>query len=160
MAQRTSLDRTTLIHAPIERIFPFFSDPRNLARLTPPSLGFRIISCPDRTLREGDRIVYSIRLMGVRVRWITRITEWVDGIRFADFQERGPYRYWLHEHAFERAADGVLMTDHVEYDLPLGVAGRIAGGWFVRSRLRSIFEFRAKAITAVFGETDERIDRR
>ena len=55
------LERTTFVPAPIERVFDFFSDPRNLARLTPSSLGFTILSAPGRALQQGDEIEYRIR---------------------------------------------------------------------------------------------------
>jgi hypothetical protein len=74
------LHRETFLPAPREQVFAFFSDPQNLARITPPSLGFSIVERPERTLRAGDRIRYHIRLFGIRIGWTTRITDWVDGV--------------------------------------------------------------------------------
>lgn len=144
------VDRETFIPAPRAEVFAFFGDPNNLARITPPSLGFEIIDAPRRTLRQGDRIRYRIRLLGIPLPWLSHITEWDEGRFFVDEQERGPYRRWRHEHTLRDAPGGVLMLDRVEFELPLGLLGRIFGGWFVRRNLRQIFDYRAQAIGRIF----------
>lgn len=145
------LERTSFIDASIVRVFAFFSDPQNLAKITPPSLGFQIVEAPQRRLQEGDRIVYRIRVNGVPVRWVTHITSWEEGKSFSDFQEKGPYRLWHHLHTFESKNGGVEMKDRVEYELPFGFLGAFFGGWFVRRQLKRIFDFREQTIRATFG---------
>lgn len=145
-----TLQRTTFIKAPLDKVFAFFSDPRNLARITPESMGFEIVEAPARAVREGDRIRYRIRVMGIPLRWTTLITRWEENVVFADLQERGPYRHWLHTHTFRAVDGGVEMGDLVEYELPLGLLGRLGGEWLVRRQLRTIFDHRAAAIAAYF----------
>lgn len=144
-----TLKRDTLLTADLARVFDFFSDPNNLTRITPPSLGFRIIEAPSRRLRAGDRIEYRIRVLGVPVRWVTRITEWREGVRFADEQETGPYRRWRHVHEFETVPEGVLMKDTVDYELLFPPFGGLVAGWWVRRQLREIFDYRAEVITSI-----------
>lgn len=136
--------------APRSDVFRFFSDPDNLARITPRSLGFEIVTAPDRSLRKGDRIRYRIRLFGIPLPWTSHITEWQQGRRFVDEQERGPYRRWRHEHILSDAEHGTLMIDRVDYELPLGRLGSLFGGWWVRRNLRQIFDYRTRAIAEVF----------
>lgn len=143
-------ERTTRIDARLARVFEFFSAPANLARITPPEMGFRIVRGPGRPLREGDRIEYRIRVFGVPLRWTTLITLWREGEAFADLQERGPYRYWLHTHTFRAVAGGVEMHDLVEYELPFGLLGRLFGGRLVERQLEKIFDHRAQVIADVF----------
>lgn len=144
------LHQETVISAPRAEVFAFFSDPRNLARITPPSLGFQIVQAPDRDLRAGDSIDYFIRLMGIRVPWRTRITVWEPEVRFVDEQERGPYSLWRHEHVLSDTDGGTRMIDHVEYRLPAGALGSLAAGWWVRRNLRTIFDYRGKVIAELF----------
>lgn len=144
------LERTTFIRAPLADVFDFFGEPSNLARITP-AMGFRILEGPKRKLREGDTIAYRLRIFGlVPVKWRTRITKWIDGVEFADLQERGPFRYWLHTHTFVEKDGGVEMFDRVEYELPLGALGRVVAGALVARELERIFDYRAAAITAAF----------
>jgi len=145
------LERETVIAAPRRTVFEFFSDPRNLARITPRALGFEIVDAPDRRLREGDRIRYRIRLLGISLPWVSRITEWRENTGFVDEQERGPYKRWRHEHTLFASNRGVLMRDRVEYELPFGALGRVVAGWWVRRNLERIFDFRARAIGEIFG---------
>jgi uncharacterized protein len=152
--KRSRFEQTTRLRAPLGEVFEFFSSPANLGRITPPAMRFRIIEGPARKIREGDRIRYTIRVMGVPVRWTTRIVAWRDGEEFSDLQESGPYAYWLHTHMF-REEDGVVtMTDVVEYELPFGFAGRMAAGWLVRRQIEGIFEYRAKVMRSLFEQPD------
>ncbi len=145
------LESSTVIAAPLADVFGFFSTPGNLARITPPAMGFRITAGPDRRLREGDRIHYTVRVLGIPLRWTTLITLWREGEAFADLQERGPYRYWHHTHTFREVDGEVTMYDRVEYELPFGFLGRLVGQPIVRRQLDAIFAFRAKAIREIFG---------
>lgn len=147
---RRRLERTTIISAPIGDVFDFFSAPENLGRITPPAMRFQITRGPGRRLREGDQVEYSIRVLGFPVRWTTRIVLWREGDRFADLQERGPYRYWLHTHTFREVPEGVEMKDVVEYELPFGLLGSVFGGWLVRRQLDGIFEFRETVVRSIF----------
>ena len=144
-------ERTTIVEAPAETVWAFFSDPANLAKITPPSMGFEIVSSPGRALQAGDRIDYRIRIAGLPVRWRTLISDWDPPRSFTDEQEKGPYRRWTHRHTFQPMDDGkVLVTDRVEYELPLGVVGRLAGGFWVRRQLRKIFDYRSEIIRREF----------
>lgn len=147
---RRRLEHTTVIPASVGEVFEFFSAPENLGRITPPAMRFRITRGPGRRLREGDRIEYSIRIFGLPARWTTHIVLWREGEVFADLQERGPYRYWLHTHTFREVPGGVEMQDVVEYELPFGLLGRIFGGWLVRRQLDRIFDFRATVVRSLF----------
>jgi len=145
------LERRTFVPAPLPEVFAFFSDPGNLARLTPPAMHFRIVEAPSGALAAGDRIRYTIRLLGFRVKWTTRIATWADGESFSDTQERGPYRRWDHLHRFREAPGGVEMTDRVEYEVGFGPIGRLAHAVWVERQLREIFDFRERAIGSIFG---------
>lgn len=145
-----SLDQTQEIEAPLEEVFAFFSDPGNLARITPPWLRFRVHGAPPRFLSEGSRIEYRIRWTVLTLRWVTRITRWSPGVEFQDVQERGPYRNWVHTHRFSQVGRTVRMEDHVEYELPFGLLGRIAHRLLVRRQLEQIFEYRRRVIGDMF----------
>jgi ligand-binding SRPBCC domain-containing protein len=144
------LERVTFIRASLRDVFDFFSEPQNLGRITP-AMGFRILDGPQRRLRADDRISYRLRIFGVvPVTWRTRITKWTDGVEFADQQERGPFRRWLHTHTFRERDGGVEMHDRVEYELPFGKVGKMVGGWLVRRELEKIFDYRGEAIRRIF----------
>lgn len=152
------LERETFVPRPRRVVFAFFGDPGNLARITPRSLGFEIVDAPRRTLRRGDRIRYRIRVLGIPIGWTTLISDWESNERFVDVQERGPYKSWRHEHVLVDAPGGTLMRDRVEYELPLGVLGRLFGGPWVRRNLRTIFAYRAQQIDDLFSARVVRVE--
>ncbi len=150
------LQRRQTLHAPLESVFAFFSDAGNLAAITPPWLGFTILTPLPVEMREGLRLDYRIRLAGVPLRWRTEIVQWDPPRGFVDRQERGPYALWEHRHRFH--ADGALvqMADEVRYRLPLGPIGRLAHALAVRRALEAIFDYRRDRIDERFGSAARR----
>lgn len=144
------LQRTTLLPGSLAEVFAFFKNPRNLERITPPWLGFRITSATDEAVREGTRIAYRLSLHGIPLRWESRIAEYEKDSHFADEQLRGPYARWYHRHTFRAVPGGVEMTDDVEYRLPFGPLGRLVHWLVVRHQLRAIFHYRTAAIVRQF----------
>jgi ligand-binding SRPBCC domain-containing protein len=144
------LRRQAFIPAPLEEVFQFFADARNLEQITPPWLHFRVLTPEPIEMKPGTRIRYRLRIAGVPVRWDTCIASWQPGKSFVDRQERGPYRRWVHTHGFESIADGVLMEDEVRYALPFGLLGRLAHALWVRSALAQIFDYRFERIREIF----------
>jgi ligand-binding SRPBCC domain-containing protein len=140
--------------APLEAVFAFFERPENLQALTPRSLGFRMLT-PSVVMREGALMDYTIRLLGVPVRWTTLIDSYDPPRGFTDVQLRGPYSYWRHAHRFEPQAGGTMMTDEVRYLLPWEPLGRLALP-LVAWQLDRIFRFRGQAIRSIFPEQERR----
>ncbi len=151
MTVHTFTRRTTLLH-PIDRVFDFFSRAENLEAITPPWLGFRIVTTLPIDMREGTLIEYSLRLRGLPLRWASRIERWNPPHAFVDVQVRGPYRLWEHTHSFAAIQGGTEMSDTVRYALPFGPIGRLAAP-FVARDLRRIFDYRASVIVQSIGDS-------
>lgn len=144
------LHASQLIERPIDEVFDFFSRPENLARITPPGMCFDRLS-DDTEMCAGLEIDYRIRpLLGIPMRWRTRIDTYEPPNSFSDVQLRGPYRRWEHRHTFRSVAGGTLIEDDVTYELPLGPLGAIAHGLIVRGQVLEIFRYRARTIAAIF----------
>jgi ligand-binding SRPBCC domain-containing protein len=144
------LHRELLIPAPIDELFTFFSDPANLARITPKSVGFRDLTPNKETMRTGLRIIHQIRVFGIPQRWETVIEEYDPPHGFVDRQAKGPYKYWRHRHSFEEVPGGTLMRDDVQYELPFGPLGSLTHRLFVKRQLDHIFDYRGRKIGKLF----------
>jgi len=145
------LERRLVVPRPLDQVFPFFAEPRNLARITPPWLGFRIATGGDLTMRRGLEISYRIRPLGIPQRWTSRISVWDPPRRFVDEQLRGPYRKWHHLHEFLEVTGGTEIRDEVTYELPFGPCGRVAHRLLVRRQLESIFHYRERVVRELLG---------
>lgn len=146
------LEREQLLPIPIEEAWRFFSTPRELARITPPSMGF-VIREPfdDRDTYAGQRIAYTVRpVLGIPLTWVTLIEVVEAPHRFVDTQLKGPYKRWWHEHMFTEVGGGTLMCDRVEYELPMGPLGELAHHLFVRRKLDHIFGYRRRVLEDLF----------
>ena len=147
----TRMHRNTLVHAPIEQTFDFFSNASNLERLTPPWLRFSIRSAVPVLMHEGAEIEYRIHVYGVPIRWVSVIEVWEPGMRFVDRQVTGPYVWWRHEHRFERADEATRIIDDIEF------APRMA--WITGRRVKRdvelIFDYRQDAVRRIFEDRRE-----
>jgi len=131
-----------------DTVFAFFSDGRNLARLTPPEMHLRTPSAPV-PMRSGATIDYTMRVRGLGVRWRALIVDWRPGVRFTDVQLRGPYQWWRHTHEFERKDSGVVVRDRIDYALPFAPLSNIALP-AVRRDIEKAFAYRRRAIEELF----------
>ncbi|BDD08483.1 hypothetical protein FUAX_09150 [Fulvitalea axinellae] len=136
-----------------EEAWQFLSDPRNLNKIVPPEMDFRITSETEGDeIFPGQIITYTVKpVPGFRSNWVTEITQ-VDPERyFIDEQRHGPYAMWHHEHWVKEIPGGTAMFDHVSYKLPLGILGNWLEPLVARKRLRLIFEYRFQKLEEIFG---------
>lgn len=146
-----TLRREQLIRTPRAELFAFFERPENLAQITPASLGFRILTPPPIPMHAGSVIDYTVKLLGLPVRWTTVIAAYEPPHLFVDVSLRGPYSFWHHTHTFDEVPDGVLITDEVRYALPFGFLGRLIHSLWVRHELKRVFDHRERVIAEMFG---------
>lgn len=144
------LQATTSLAQPIERVFPFFAEAKNLQNLTPPWLDFRIVKSPD-ALGPAATIDYRLRIRGIPLRWRSEITVWDPPRRFVDEQRRGPYRLWIHEHDFEPIDGGTRCHDRVTYAVS---GGALVNRLVVEPDLRRLFDYRRRRLEEQFGPAD------
>jgi ligand-binding SRPBCC domain-containing protein len=129
----------------------FFSRPENLARITPPDLGFTVTSPLPERMYAGMIVSYRVSPFGgVRVCWVTEITHVREPEFFVDEQRSGPYRFWHHQHHFRAVDGGVEMTDLVHYQMPFGWVGELLAGRLVERRLAGIFAYRRQVLDQLF----------
>jgi ligand-binding SRPBCC domain-containing protein len=143
------LRREATLDCPLEELFSFFADARNLETMTPSWLHFRILSPLPVEMKVGALIRYRLRLHGIPISWTTRITVWDPPWRFVDEQLSGPYRMWVHEHTFEATATGTLARDHVRYRV---YGGALVNRFLVRRDLERVFDYRQARLASVSAE--------
>ena len=131
---------------PVGKTFSFFKEAKNLEKITPKFLKFKILKQSTPEIREGTKINYSLSLHGFPVGWQSMITDWKPNKKFSDIQLKGPYNHWYHTHEFEEKNGGTLIKDKVLYKVPFGVPGDLVAGKFIEKDLETIFNYRYKII--------------
>jgi len=147
------LKRTIKLPISVEEAWGFFSNPRNLQKITPKNMGFNITSeFFKQKMYAGQIITYIVRpMLGIKMNWMTEITQVKDKEFFIDEQRVGPYKIWHHQHHFKAIDGGVEMTDIIDYVVPLGFLGRLVEPILVRKKLKEIFDYREIKMDEMFG---------
>jgi hypothetical protein len=145
-----------IIQRPLAEVFAFFSQPENLALITPDHLAFNIITPPPVEMKQGAIIDYTIRLFKVSVHWRTLITSFEPPFKFVDEQIKGPYSFWHHTHTFKERPYGVEIQDEVHYSIPFGILGQIMHAIWIKNDLKKIFVHRERIIDNLFAQENYR----
>jgi ligand-binding SRPBCC domain-containing protein len=156
---------------PVEAVFAFFADPENIAVLMPawrkariermiivpppkhaPTAGSAVVAAG-----VGSRVTLSFlpfRHSPFRTRWEAEITEFGWNSHFTDRQVKGPFAFWDHSHrlrAIDREGLNVtLIVDHIEYDVPYGVLGKLVHSLFLQRGIQKAFAFRQSEVARIF----------
>jgi ligand-binding SRPBCC domain-containing protein len=103
----------------------------------------------------GTEIEISFRpvsYLPVRLSWQAKITEFVWFSHFCDEQVKGPFKRFRHRHGIRSEIQdgnmGTLLTDEVEFSLPLGAVGHM-GDRVVLRQMKRMFRARQERLPAI-----------
>lgn len=132
-------ERSVTLPVSAETAFAWHARPGAFERLTPPWQTIEV-ERQDGGIEDGARVDFRVGRRPLRIRWRARHEGYRPGRAFVDVQDGGPFAFWRHTHRFEAVNDhACVLTDHVEYRLPLE---RIGGGLadpLIRSMLQTMF---------------------
>jgi hypothetical protein len=138
-----SIRSRTWVAAPIEEVFAFFDDPRNLARLMPPPVAISLVRIEPEPLRPGSIFEFRYGLGPFQRRWVVRLLDRESPHRFVDETISGPLRRFHHSHTFSPGRRGTWIGDEIEYRVgPDGRSGAVLD-WLAGWVMRATFVWRA-----------------
>jgi ligand-binding SRPBCC domain-containing protein len=142
-------ERSFVVHTPLEFVWKFHSDPVALTKITPRPIRVRIRRWDD-PIQNGSRVLMRLSLGPLAIRWDSVLKDYIALRPFTDEQipGQGPFATWRHTHHFEPAETGTVVTDHVEYEKPLGVLDHIADHVLGKLLIKAMFSARARATKA------------
>lgn len=146
------LKQEQFIPATVDVLWEFISAPANLQKITPEYMNFEITSGEtSEKMYPGMIITYKVSpIRGVRMKWVTEITQVNEKHFFIDEQRVGPYKIWHHQHHLIPVEGGVNMIDIISYVPPFGFLGAIANSLFIKRQLNGIFNHRRKVLEELF----------
>ena len=160
------------VAAPLDDVFAFFADPRNLPRLSPPELDLKLgkLELAPPGFVPGEYRVRGAHMAGagsaVEVHFhppefplpmahTAHITEFVWGRYFRDQTSHWPLLRWDHKHEFSalerNRVAGTLVRDLVRYSLGPGIFGTLLHRLFVRRAIADMFAYRQRALEKIIG---------
>ena len=162
-------ERETRIDAPLDAVWEFHSTVEGLRALTPEWARLRVeaVIGPDgdplptsAPLETGTTVHLSVRPFGIgsRREWISEIVDRdrrTGAAYFRDEMRDGPFRRWIHTHAFFADDGATRLRDRVEYRSPAGPGADPFG----RPILDAGFRYRHRRTRELLGD-DRRADGR
>ena len=146
-----TLKAESSINLPIEKAWDYFSNPSNLAKITPESMGFKTTSEEANNMFAGQIISYMVKPMfNIKTNWVTEITHVNEPHFFVDEQRFGPYAMWHHEHHFIKNGNLTKMIDKISFKIPFGMLGHLAFPFIVKPQLKKIFSYRENKLKQLF----------
>ncbi len=158
------------IPRPIDEVWAWGSDPKNLSKISPKFFGLSV--GPEAKCEKGAQfdISFSVASIPTPLKWKVRISEVIaEGPKrlFVDEMLSGPFSLWRHEHRFETGITefqtgdgkgtlkpkepGTWLRDSVEYIPLVSALGEISDKLLIRRQLESLFVFRRQEINKIFG---------
>ena len=130
------------LNATAEEVYRWHTLPDAFERLTPPWEPVEVESKTGTIEEEGSLVTIRLRMGPFRPRWVSRHHDCIPGRQFRDTQIKGPFALWEHTHSFLPDGDGSILEDRIEYALPGGRVAHWVAGWFVRRKLKRMFDYR------------------
>lgn len=162
------------VAAPLEQVFPFFSNPSNLPRIMPPGLSTRLVRLrltPRSTADQeggtdhpglagvGSEIVTSFRVfpwLPWRAEWIAQVVGFEWNHHFADVQKKGPFKSFYHRHEFaavrRNGVNGTIVRDVIRYEVRFGIFGKWAQNLLLIRKLKQTFEYRQMTLEKLLAQ--------
>ena len=146
------IKKKQIIKTDIDTLWSFVSRPKNLNKITPSDIGFQIINQSSEKMEEGMIITYKIiPFFNIKTSWITEISHVSKNKKFIDHQLHGPYKFWHHQHIFKVInSESTEMIDIITYMPPFGVLGDLVNAFFIKKKLKNIFDYREEILNNFF----------
>jgi ligand-binding SRPBCC domain-containing protein len=102
----------------------------------------------------GETVTWEATHFSIRQRLTSKITAYNRPFHFRDEQVKGAFRSFVHDHYFELNNGVVLMKDVFDFQLPLGVLGKIFNKLILTDYMTKLLKKRNE-IVKNFAETNQ-----
>jgi ligand-binding SRPBCC domain-containing protein len=79
-----------------------------------------------------EEVTWEPTHLGIRQRLTSKITAYRWPFHFRDSQVRGAFKRFDHDRFFSEADGGTLMRDVFDFELPIGILGKVANVVYLR----------------------------
>jgi len=115
------IDKTIIIHTPVEKIFKYMADPYNLMEIWPAMDDIRNVT-PNPN--GGANFEWTYKMAGVKFDGASETTEFIPNKRSITRSKKGIESMFCWE--YEDVAEGTRVHLEVEYKVPIPLIGKIA----------------------------------
>lgn len=144
------LQISELIPASRLEVFDYLTDPNNLPGLLRPSVEVQVVT-PEIALKRGNEVHFMMSRFGLSQSIRFRIEDVLRGSRLSYRQSEGVFSAWNHTMKFdEHGENGTLVTDLVDYNVPMGLFGHLADDLLLKSDMTRLLTKRLQRVKEHF----------
>ena len=135
----------TKINQPLNKIFDFYSNPKNIKLLTP---WFVKVSCtPEKKISKKRVFTIEINIFGIKNKVEILIKNHEENKFFTALQIKGAFNYWEHNHIFKYENNETIMYDVINYNSKFKLLDKM---YIFHLIFKIVFYYREKKILAIF----------
>lgn len=97
-------------------------------------------------IKLDETVTWQAVHFGIRQKLTTKITAFDRPFYFRDEQQKGAFKYFIHDHFFEKQKDHIVMRDVFHFRAPFGLAGKIFEKLILTRYMKSLLEERNSVI--------------
>jgi len=129
------------LQAPVEEVFDFLTQPRNVVKVSHPDMGLRFLTAPER-FSVGDEFEFAVQTFGMVQKIKHRIVEMIEPFRFVEELVKGPVPAWSHSHEFvSESPTKTRVIDTIEFEPPRGLIGMMLTESTIQEHLDQAFYY-------------------
>ncbi len=136
------LQISQLIPASRMDVFDYLTDPNNLPVLIQPAIDVQVVT-PGVPLKRGNEVHFMMTRFGLSQSIRFRVEDVLRGSRLSYRQSEGIFSSWAHTMKFEEHGENsTLVTDLVDYQVPMGLLGHLADDFILKSDMTRVLNQR------------------
>ena len=105
-------------------------------------------------VNTGDFVTWEAIHFGIKQQLTSKISKVEPYVHFRDEQLKGAFKYFKHDHYFNKKDGNVIMIDNFEFSSPYGFIGKIFDKLVLTNYMKSFLLERNQVIKE-FAETDK-----
>jgi ligand-binding SRPBCC domain-containing protein len=134
----SSIHLTTLIAAPIERVFDL-SRSINLHKISTAHTHERAIDgVMNGLINEGETVTWQAKHLYKERKFTSKITAMLRPDHFTDEMIKGDFKSFHHEHHFKGIENGTIMIDLLNFESPFGIIGKLVNHFYLKNYIETL----------------------
>ena len=134
----TTIHLTTLITAPVERVFDL-SRSINLHRISTAHTNEKAIAgVINGLINENETVTWQAKHLFKQRQFTSKIIEMKSPDFFIDEMIKGDFKFFKHEHHFKSIENGCIMIDLINFESPYGIVGILLNKFFLKNYLEKL----------------------
>ena len=148
------IELVTFINADIERCFDL-STSIDLHQVSTSQTNEKSVAgITSGLIKLNETVTWEATHFGLRQRLTSKITYYDKPTHFRDEQTKGAFKFFIHDHYFEKTGEGVTMLDVFVFKSPFGVFGSMANQLFLTRYMTKLLRKRNATIKE-FAESEK-----